>query len=97
LRRGDSLSNCQKFFAFFFKKEVSCFCIVLNHSAPVEFRHFYAALMRHPADPHRAFMPPRLGSTRRMEALAMMDLFSVVLGVGVLGLMAVYTVLCDRI
>jgi len=32
-----------------------------------------------------------------MEALAMMDLFSVVLGVGVLGLMAVYTVLCDRI
>jgi len=27
----------------------------------------------------------------------MMDLFSVLLGVGILGLMVVYTVLCDRI
>jgi len=26
-----------------------------------------------------------------------MDLFSVLLGVGILGLMVVYTVLCDRI
>jgi len=32
-----------------------------------------------------------------MEAPAMMDLFSLLLGVGVLGLMAVYTVLCDHV
>jgi len=32
-----------------------------------------------------------------MEALAMMDVFSLVLGCGLLALMAVYAVLCDHI
>jgi len=53
--------------------------------------------MRRAIEPHRALMPLGPRFRRRMEALAMMDLFSLLLGVGLLALMAVYATLCDHI